>query len=122
MGVPDIECAPISAAQSTVGGVDLGLGIIGASGVAVAGITTAVAALTFAAATPATLGVAAVALSMACLFVINLINKAMDVLFRYKLACIDGERCAIGQVMKIEKNPDGDTTFDMKLAPIQANT
>jgi hypothetical protein len=122
MGVPDIQCAPISAAQSTVGGVDLGLGIIGLLGVVAAGLTTAAAALTFAAATPATLAVAAVALSVACLFAINLINKAMDVLFHYKLACIDGERCAIGQVMNIEKNPDGDTTFDIKVAPIQANT
>jgi hypothetical protein len=122
MGVPDIQCAPINAAQSSISGADLALGIVGVIGVVVAGVITTAAALTFAAATPATLAVAAVALSIACLFAINLINKAMDVLFHYKLACIDGERCAIGQVMKIEKNPDGDTTFDMKLAPIQATT
>jgi len=119
MGVPDVRCAPLSQARSSINGVDLGLGIIGVIGVLIFGIMTGAAAISVAALTPATLAIWAVAMIASCLFAINLIHKAMDVLFHYKLACIDGERCALGQVMKIELNPDGDTTFNMKLAPIQ---
>lgn len=119
MGVPNVTCAPISQVRASIGGVDLGLGIIGVIGVVILGVMTGAAAVGVAALTPATLAVWAVGLIASCLFAINLINKAMDILFHYKLGCIDGERCAMGQVVKIELNPDGDTTFNMKLAPIQ---
>src|SRR5437879_1576707 len=118
MGVPDVKCAPIASAASTVNGVDLGIGILGVIGVVIAGVLAGAAAISVAALTPASLAIWAVLLIMSCLFAINLINKAMDVLFHYKLACIDGEQCALGQVKKIELNPDGDTTFNLKLSPI----
>jgi hypothetical protein len=122
MGVPDVTCAPIASARSTIGGVDLAMGIIGVIGLVITGILTAAASITFVAGIPSLLAVWASLMIMSCLMAINLINKAMMVLFHYKLACIDGERCLIGEVMKIEKNPDGDLTFDMKLAPVQPLT
>lgn len=122
MGVPNVQCTPIATAKTSVGGVDLGLGIIGLVGFLVAGILTGMSAIGLAGLTPATLAIWAVAMIASCLMVINLINKAMDVLFHYKLACIDGERCAVGKVMKIELNPDGDTTLALQLAPVEATT
>lgn len=122
MGVPDVKCAPISEAKSSVGGVSLAFGIVGAVGVLVAAVATALAAGAAAATTPGTLEIWAVALAASCLVAINFVHTVLDVLFHYKLACIDGERCLMGQVQKIELNPDGDTTFNMKLAPIQDTT
>lgn len=122
MGVPDVTCTPIAGAKSSIGGVNLALGIIGLIGFLFAGIATAVTAIGVTAAVPPLLAVAAVALIMSCLMLINLINQVLLVLFHFKLACIDGERCLIGKVVAIEKNPDGDTTFNMQLAPIDATT
>lgn len=122
MGTPNVTCTPIASAANSVGGVDLGLGIIGLVGFLISGIAVAVGALAASAWNPGLLATVAVALVASCLMLINLINKAQDVLFHRKLACIDGEQCALGQVMLIENNPDGDLTFNLKLASIEDGT
>jgi hypothetical protein len=122
MGVPDVTCVPIGSARASLNGVDLGMGIIGLLGFLVTGFIVSLGAITVVAASAPVLAVWAALMMIACLMLINVANQALLLLFHYKLACIDGERCAFGQVMKIELNVDGDTTFDMKLAPIQATT
>lgn len=115
-------CAPIDKVWEGVNGLDIGLGIVGAIGVLMAGIMGLVIALSAAAATPPTLAIAAVTLMMSCLMVINTINQARNYAFNYKLACIGENRCAIAFVHSMEMNVDGDLAINVVLAPATDQT
>ena len=120
--VPDVTCAPISEAQSGPPGVAIGIGIVGVVAMVVADVLLLVASSGAAALSAPSLAAWAVVMIASCAAAIAMINTMIAFFFHYKLACIDGDRCAIGQVMKIELNADGDTSFNMKLAPVQAMT
>lgn len=117
-----VTCAPIDKVWDGVNGADLTLGVIGALGILSVGITLAVESFTAAGVTPATIQVAGVALIAACLMTISLVHKIRDYAFHYKLACLDGTRCAIAQVVSIEADADGDTALNTVLAPATNTT
>lgn len=115
-------CATVAGVWDGVPGVDLALGIIGVIGLIVAPVALAIAALSAAGLTPASMLIAASALEFACLFAINLLHKVRDYIFDHRLICLDGDRCALGQVITIEDNGDGDKSMNVVLAPATATT
>jgi hypothetical protein len=115
-------CTPLAGAWDGVGGVNIGLGVVGAVMAIAAGVTAALAAFGIASLTPASMAIAAWLLATACLFAINLLNKVRDYFFDHRLVCLDGDRCAIARVEAIEDDADGDKALNTILAPAQRST
>lgn len=130
MGAQDVSCEPLATVPDGYQGIgadNFALGIGGALAVLAAGIVILVVALRNALGTavvaPQTLALAASALVAGCLAAIYVLMKARDYLFKGKLACIDGDRCAIGRVARIEKNrEDTDLLLNLVLAPADEKT
>jgi hypothetical protein len=116
------KCTTVAGVWDGVPGVDMALGIIGVIGLIVAPVTLALIALFGAGITPASMIIAASALQFACLFAINLLHKVREYIFDHRLICLGGERCAIGQVISIEDNGDGDKSMNTVLAPATPTT
>jgi hypothetical protein len=116
------KCTTVAGVWDGVPGVDLALGIIGAIGMIVAPVLLAIAALSAAGITPASMLIAASILEFACLFAINLLHKVRDYIFDHRLICLGPDRCAIAQVISIEDNGDGDKSMNTILAPATDTT
>lgn len=116
------NCTTVAGVWDGVPGVDMAIGIVGLVGLVVAPVLLAIGALSAAGITPATMIIAASILEFACLFAINLLNKVRDYFFDHRLVCLDGDRCAIGQVNSIENDGDGDKSMNLVLAPATSAT
>ncbi len=110
-------CTTVAGVWTGVPGVPLAMGILGVIGLIVAPVYLAIAALSAAGITPASMAIAASLLQFACLFAINLLHQVRDYFFDHRLICLDGERCAIGRVHTMEDNGDGDKSMNTVLAP-----
>jgi hypothetical protein len=115
-------CTTVAGVWPWVPGVDFGLGIVGIVGLITAPVILAIAALSAAGITPASMIIAASILQFACLFAINLLQKVRDYFFDHRLVCLDGDRCALGQVNTMEDNGDGDKSMNLVLAPATGTT
>ena len=98
---------PAGAALLIIGGYIIGL-IAGWWG------TIAVSALS-----PATLIVICSVTIAALLVLITFLELLLRYLFQYKLACIDGDRCAVVRVQSIVHNEDSDQSLNTILAPLK---
>ncbi len=121
MADPGFTCVPIDKAKSNADGVDLWLGIAGLFGVFLSTIVL-MAGTSPPPLSPLALQLWALALMASCLMTINLIDKIQLVLLHRRLACIDGERCAVGQVVRMRIDQEDGICLAMKLAPIQETT
>ncbi|HWH07820.1 MAG TPA: hypothetical protein VNX21_01385 [Candidatus Thermoplasmatota archaeon] len=115
-------CTTIDDIWDGVPGLALGLGVIGAIGLLVAGVWTLVLALSAAAITPMSLAIAAGVLMASCLAAIFLLHQVRDYFFDHRLLCLGDDACAMAHVITIEANGDGDRSLNTILAPANADT
>lgn len=116
------QCTTVAGVWDGVPGVPLALGIIGVIGLILAPVYLAIAALSAAGITPASMAIAASALQFACLFAINLLHTVRDYYLDHRLICLDGDRCALARVHTMEDNGDGDKSMNTVLAPANERT
>lgn len=100
----------------------IALGVIGAVALLVAGLWAAYLAMAAASITPQSLLIAASILAAACTAGIATLHLIQNYYFDHRLVCIQDRRCALGHVVTIEDNGDGDRSMNLVLAPADFDT
>lgn len=73
-------------------------------------------------ATPVSVGIAGGILLATCIMAIGVLVHARNYFFDHRLLCINDNQCAVGKVIVIEHNADGDKSLDLLLAPATEET
>lgn len=125
MAVPDVTCAPIGdvwdgypKTAGLVVGIPAGASLLVVGGIIVAYILGAFGGIAAAALSPAMLIVMCSVTIVALGALITFLELLLQYLFKYKLACIDGDRCAVVRVQSIVHNEDSDQSLNTILAPL----
>ena len=126
MSVPDTRCAaigdvwegyPKTAALAI--GIPAGASVAVIAGIIIAYIGGAFGGIAAASLSPATLIVMCAITIVALVATITFLELLIKYLFQYKLACVDGERCAIVKILSIEHNEDSDHSLNTIVAPLR---
>lgn len=125
MSVPDVTCAPIGdvwegypTTPAILFGVPAGASLLVIGGIIVAYIAGALGGIAAASLSPATLIWMCSSTIVSLGILITFLELALQYLFKYKLACIDGDRCAIVRIESIVHNEDSDQSLNTILAPL----
>ncbi len=125
MSVPDVTCAPIGDVwedypkiPAFIVGIPAGLSLLYIGGYISGLIIGYWGGIAAAALSPATLIIMCSVTIAALIAAITFLELALQYLFKYKLACLDGERCAIVRVESIVHNDDSDQSLNTILAPL----
>jgi hypothetical protein len=125
MSLPDVTCAPIGdvwdnypKTAALVVGIPAGASILVVGGIIIAYIAGAWGGIAAASLTPVTLIVFCSITIAALLALIAFLELLLQYLFKYKLACLDGDRCAVVRIQSIVHNEDSDQSLNTILAPL----
>jgi len=125
MSVPDTSCAaigdvwegyPTTAALAVT--IPAGASVAVIAGIITAYILGAFGGIAAASLSPATLIVMCSITIAALVALITFLELLIQYLFQYKLACVDGDRCAIVKILSIEHNEDSDQSMNTIVAPL----
>src|SRR4051812_48842580 len=115
MSDPDVSCAPIGDAWDSYPktaalavSIPAGASLVVVAGIIIAFIAGAWGGIAAASLSPATLIVMCSITIAALLALITFLELLLQYLYNYKLACVDGDRCAVVQILGIEHNEDTD--------------
>jgi hypothetical protein len=125
MALPDVTCSPIEdvwegypLTAALALGIPAGLSLAAIVAYIIGLIAGYWGGIALAALSPATLIVMCSVAIIALLTLIAFLEAVLQYLFKYKLACIDGDRCAVVRVESIVHNEDSDQSLNTILAPL----
>jgi hypothetical protein len=90
--------------------------------VLVAGVWAAVLAFSAGSITPMSMIIVASILFAAALAGVIALTRIRSYFFEHRLACLDGDHCAIARIERMEDDGDGDTALNVILAPADDKT
>lgn len=122
MSTTHTNCTALNDVWNGYGNLFWGSAIFSAIGTIVAGVWAAVLAFGAGGITPMSMMIVAGVLFAAALAGVIALLQIRDYYFNHRLACLDGDRCAIARIERMEADADGDTALNVILAPANERT
>ncbi|MFZ1221393.1 MAG: hypothetical protein WAO00_19035, partial [Chthoniobacterales bacterium] len=116
------NCTALNDVWDGYGGVFWGSAIFATIALVVAGVWAALLAFGSGTISPMSMMVVAGILFAAALAGVIALGRIRDYFFNHRLACLDGDRCAIARIERMEADGDGDTALNVILAPADEKT